>query len=112
VPALGVALANLAGQLEAVHFRHQPVRQQDMRGSLRMLHQCVGGAAGEADILVAGLAQCATDHDAGEFGVIDDENAQERVGHGKLNLLKGDVLSLLAVGRALTRRIVIMTALS
>jgi hypothetical protein len=66
-------------------------------GALFMLRQRISGAAGEADILIARLAQRATDHDAGEFGIIDDENAQERVGHGKLNQLKGDVLSL-AVG--------------
>jgi len=110
VAAAGVALTNLAGELQAVHFRHQPVRQQNVGGTLGVLREGIGSAAGEAYVLIAGFAQRAADHDAGEFGIVDDEDAQLGVGHGELNELEGDVLSLR--GRALTRRIAIMTALS
>lgn len=107
--AAGVALTNLAGELQAVHFRHQPVRQQNVGGTLGVLREGIGSAAGEAYVLIAGFAQRATDHDAGELGIVDDEDAQLGLGMAS-SMSWRDVLSLR--GRALTRRIAIMTALS
>ena len=43
--------------------------------------QGFGGAVGEADVLVAGLAQSAADDGAGELGVVHHQDAEMGVGH-------------------------------
>lgn len=83
VTAAAVELAHASGELQTVHFRHQPVGQQDVGRAFGQLTQGVLGTAGEADIPVAGLVEHATDHDAGELGVVDDQDSELGVGHGQ-----------------------------
>ena len=76
-----VQLAHPAGQLQAVHLRHQPVGQQHAGRALLQQAQGFGGAVGEAHVLVAGLAQSAADDGAGELGVVHHQDAEMGVGH-------------------------------
>lgn len=76
-----VQLADPGGKFQAVHLRHQPVGQEHADRALFELLQGLAGAAGEADVLVAGLAEGAADHGAGKLGVVDDQDAEIGVGH-------------------------------
>ncbi|MNE37143.1 hypothetical protein D3C80_1309830 [compost metagenome] len=77
-----IELANLGGQLQAVHFRHQPVGEQHMGRSLVERRECFTGAAGVADVAIAGLLEYAADQRAGEPGIVHHHDAEVGIGHG------------------------------
>ncbi|MNT89082.1 hypothetical protein D3C72_2297460 [compost metagenome] len=78
-----VQLTDTSGQFQAVHFRHQPVCQEHAGRALFEQADGFCGAVGKAQVLVAGLAQGATDHGAGELGVVHHQDAEMGVGHGR-----------------------------
>ncbi len=103
VVAAFVELAHPRGQLQAVHLRHQPVGEQHAHRLLFQQVERFAGAAGEAHVLVAGLAQRATDHGAGELGIVDHQDAEMVGWHGKDCLATGGKcrLSVSEAGRGL-----------
>src|SRR5690606_29536655 len=81
VVGLLVALAYARGQLQAIHFRHEPVRHHDTGGPLLVHRQGCHGGAGEADVGVPSLGQRMAYDRAAELGIVHHHYAELRVWH-------------------------------